>query len=74
MCVAVPLKILRIEGNRAHVASGGAELDVGLDLVDDPAVGQYVLVHAGYAIQCIDENEALETLAVLNKVVESWPK
>jgi hydrogenase expression/formation protein HypC len=71
MCLAVPGKVLTIEGNIATVDFGGGAIrKVDITLVD-VEVGQYVLVHTGYAIQVMDENEAQETLNLWREVLES---
>ena len=68
MCLAVPLEVITIAGDMARVRSAGVELDVALDLVDEIAVGDYVIVHAGYAIQRLTAEEAAETLAILERI------
>ena len=70
MCLAVPMQIVKINDNIAVVNSGGLELKVALDLLEDVSEGDYVIVHAGYAIQSLSENEALETLAILQRILE----
>ncbi|MCY1721112.1 HypC/HybG/HupF family hydrogenase formation chaperone [Prolixibacteraceae bacterium Z1-6] len=70
MCLSVPAKILSINGDRARVSLGGAEYNAALNLVDDVIVGDYVLLHSGFAIQKIDEEEAMETMRLLNEVLE----
>jgi len=67
MCVAVPAKIVAIEGTRATVVVGGARLHARLDLVPEARVGDYVLVHAGFALQVMNAEEAEETLALLQE-------
>ncbi|MFH1943156.1 MAG: HypC/HybG/HupF family hydrogenase formation chaperone [bacterium] len=64
MCLAVPMKILKIEGEKGIVEIGGIQREVGLQLLKDVKVDDYVIVHAGFAIQKLDEEEALETLAL----------
>lgn len=60
MCLAVPMKVIKIDGESALVEMGGAQKTIGLDIVDPkPDIGDYVIVHAGFAINVIDENEAL---------------
>jgi hydrogenase expression/formation protein HypC len=68
MCWAVPAKIDRIDGSVGAVELDGTIRQVGLQLIDDPRVGDYVLVHAGFAIQKLNEEEAAETIRVLNEV------
>ncbi|MEE4312512.1 MAG: HypC/HybG/HupF family hydrogenase formation chaperone [candidate division KSB1 bacterium] len=59
MCLAVPMKIVEINGNTAKVEMSGTHRSVGLDIMDPrPNVGDYVIVHAGFAINTIDEKEA----------------
>jgi hydrogenase expression/formation protein HypC len=62
MCLAIPAKVMSLDGDKARVDFGENVLrEVNVSLVD-AKVGDYVLVHAGYAIQMIEEKEALETL------------
>jgi len=70
MCLSIPAKILSINGSKARVSLGGAEYNAALNLVDDVKVGDYVLLHSGFAIQVIDEKEAMETMQLLNEVIE----
>jgi len=59
MCLAVPMKVIEIEDNTAKVEVSGTQRTVGLDIIDPPPkVGEYVIVHAGFAINTIDEVEA----------------
>lgn len=68
MCLAIPMKIVRIEGNEATADLKGAVRRVRLDLVENAEVGNYVLVHAGFAISLLEEEEALQTLEYLAEV------
>jgi len=70
MCLSVPAKILSISGEKARVSLGGAECNAALNLVEDIKVGDYILLHSGFAIQKIDEKEALETIQLLNEVIQ----
>jgi hydrogenase expression/formation protein HypC len=64
MCLAIPAKVMTLNGDKANVDFGqGVLRDVNVTLVN-VKVGQYVLVHAGYAIQVLEEEEALETLSL----------
>ena len=67
MCLSVPAEVLEIDGERAKVSVGGAIYFAGLHLIDDVQVGEYVLLHSGYAIQKIDQQEAKETLELLRE-------
>ena len=71
MCLAMPMEVVRIEGARGLVRSAGIELEVGLELVQDVAPGDYVIVHAGYAISALPADEARETLAIFAQLEES---
>ena len=66
MCLAIPAQIITIDNNSgmATVSVDKVKVEVSLALVDDINVGDYVLVHVGYALNKIDEDEALKTLAL----------
>ncbi len=69
MCVAVPSKIVTINGMMATIDVGGAKKDVSLMLLPEEAeVGEYVLVHAGFAIQKLDPDAGLETLKLFEEM------
>jgi hydrogenase expression/formation protein HypC len=69
MCLAIPAKIMDLSGEKAHVDFGqGVLREVNVSLVE-AKVGDYVLVHAGYAIQLIEEKEAQETLSLWNDIL-----
>ncbi len=78
MCLAIPGKIVSIEENSspkiAKVSFGGALRDICIDWVPDVKPGEYVLVHVGFALNKIDEEEANETLKLLNDIEESYNK
>lgn len=69
MCLSVPAEVLEIEGNRAKVSVGGATYFAGLHLVEDVHIGDYILLHSGYAIQKLDREEAEITLELLREAV-----
>jgi len=72
MCLAVPMKVLQIEENVARVEVGGVKRDVRLDVIDKhPDIGDYVIVHAGFAIRMIEEEEAKITLAYFKEMLSS---
>ena len=69
MCLAIPARVMTVKGEKAQVDFGeGVLREVNVSLVD-PSVGDYVLVHAGYAIQKMDEKDALETLALWKEIL-----
>lgn len=70
MCLAIPTRIIEIKGTNAVVEFGGVRKEIGLQLVPDAKVGDYVLLHAGFAIQKMDEGEARETLKLLEELIE----
>jgi hydrogenase expression/formation protein HypC len=68
MCLSVPAQVIRIEGQMADVSIGGAVFKAGLHMVEDVKTGDYILLHAGFAIQKISEKEALETIRLLKEI------
>ena len=68
MCLSVPGKVVEIQNKMAKVEFGGVLRDVSMDVCPDVVVGDYVLIHTGFAIQRLDEKEALETLDLLRKM------
>ncbi|MGQ9542774.1 MAG: HypC/HybG/HupF family hydrogenase formation chaperone [Candidatus Bathyarchaeia archaeon] len=69
MCLAIPGKIMRITGDMAEVDFGeGTKRQVNISLVD-AKVGQYVIVHAGFAIEILDEQQATETLRLWDEIL-----
>ncbi len=71
MCLAVPMMVKEVAGPEAVVAQGGTLLRVRTDLLDEVAVDDYVLVHAGFALQRLDQEEAQATLALLKEMAEA---
>ena len=70
MCLAIPSKITKIENNMATIDVDGVQRQASLLLLEDAKVGEYVIVHAGFAIQKIDESAAQETLSLLREAAE----
>lgn len=70
MCLAIPALVSAIDGKRATVELGGTRRDVSLWLTPEAKVGDYVLLHAGYAISIIDCKEAEETLRIFREMAE----
>lgn len=74
MCLAVPMRILKTEGNVGIVEVGGVKRRIFLDLVEGASEGDYVVVHAGYAIHKIDEKEARENLDLIRQYLSKTSK
>ncbi len=68
MCIAYPMKIERIEGTMAKVSVGSIKSSVSIQLIEKPKKGDYVLVHAGIAIEKIDHARAKEILSLLTEL------
>ena len=71
MCLAIPAKVLEIEGDYAKVDFGGIIKKVLVTLLDNIETGQYVIVHAGYAIEVMSEEEGLKTKSLLDEMISS---
>ena len=66
MCLAIPAKVVEItDGDQAIIKLGGVRKDISLALVDDVTIGDYVIVHVGYALTRLDPDEAEKTLALM---------
>jgi hydrogenase expression/formation protein HypC len=72
MCLAVPVKVIQIDSQKAVVELGGLARKASIVLVPDVQVNDYVLLHAGFAIQKLDEKEAEETLSLLAELEKEW--
>lgn len=73
MCLAIPAKVLRVEGDIAEVDFGdGTIREINISLVT-VRVGQYVIVHAGFGIEVLDEDEAEETLELWRELLNQKP-
>jgi len=68
MCLGIPMKLTLVSGSQGKAALEGVSRQVALDLVPEARVGDYVIIHAGYAIQVLDEKSAQETLQLLTEV------
>lgn len=68
MCLAIPAEILSIEGDEASVAVGEVKKTISLALVENVKVGDYVLIHVGYALEKLDPLEAKRTLSMFAEV------
>ena len=70
MCLAIPVKVLRIHGSLAEVELGGNIMDADVSLLEEVKVGDYVIMHAGIAIEKYDEEEAEKTLDLIRQISE----
>ena len=73
MCVAVPLEVVEIRDNIARVRIGNTVKEVYLDLLDDVNKEDFVLVHAGFAIEKLDKEEAEKTLSLFKEIADEIP-
>ncbi len=72
MCLAIPALVKSIDGYQAEVDIDGVTRQVSIQLTPDARIGDYILLHTGYAIHIIDEDEAKETLELLRELSESY--
>lgn len=70
MCLAVPLKLVSVQGRAGVGERDGVRLPVALDLVPEAVLGDFVLVHAGYAIARVDAEAAAATMELLRELTE----
>jgi hydrogenase expression/formation protein HypC len=73
MCIGLPGKITRLNGHLAVVKMNGMTVEAVIDLIDKPRLGDYVIVHAGFAIQRLDKQEARETLNLISQISNDAP-
>ena len=71
MCLGVPAKILETSEGTALVELGGVRREISVMLIDDASVGDWVIVHAGFAIEKLSQEEAEQTLALFREIAES---
>lgn len=74
MCLGIPAKVIKIFGETAKVQLGEAEITISIQLVPNVKEGEYVILHAGFAIQILDENLAKETLKLLTTTLFTKPQ
>ena len=70
MCLAIPGEVIAIDGNEGTVDFGGVSQKVRIDLISDLNIGDYVIVHTGFAIEKMDKEDALETLKLWEELAE----
>lgn len=71
MCLAVPLKLLEIKDNEAVAELNGIKRNIRIDLIKDLHIGDYVLVHAGFAIEKLKEDAAIDTIKAMEELEEA---
>ncbi len=71
MCLAVPVKVLSVNGEEAEVDIGGVNRTISIMLTPEARPGDYVLMHTGYAISTINEEEARQTLELFEQILAS---
>ncbi len=68
MCLAVPVRVKSIQGDEAEVEAGGTTYKASIRLTPKVKVGDFVLLHTGYAISIVDKEEAEQTLALFEQI------
>ena len=68
MCLAIPLKLVEINGNTATGEAMGMRREIRVDFIENPKIGDYVIVHAGFAIERLPEQQAVEDLDAWEEV------
>mgnify|MGYP000193373011 CR=1 FL=1 len=74
MCLGIPMRVIEKKEMTGVVELGGVRHEANLQLVEEVEVGDYLIIHAGFAIQKLDEKEARETIALLNEVFREGTK
>ena len=69
MCLSVPMKVISIQGQKGMAEIGGMRKEVDLRFLSRVDIGDYVIVHAGFALQRLDQEEAQETLSLLREML-----
>ena len=67
MCLAIPLKLIEIDGKNAVGESMGMRRNLRVDFIPEPKIGDYVIVHAGFALERLPEKQALEDIEALRE-------
>ena len=68
MCLAVPMKVVEVNGDEGLVESSGLKRRANFSLIKSPKIGEYVLLHAGFVIERVKEEEAQKTLKALREI------
>ena len=68
MCLSIPAKIVSVNGDSAEVSAGGTLFIADIRMIENPSPGEYILLHAGFAIQKLNEKDAEDTLNLLREM------
>jgi hydrogenase expression/formation protein HypC len=68
MCLAIPMKLIKIKGNKGVVELSGVKKEISLDLLKEVEIGDYLIIHAGFAIEKLNEEEAKKTLTIWEEI------
>jgi hydrogenase expression/formation protein HypC len=68
MCLSIPAEIISIDGSMAKVSIGGTIVNASLQLLENPKVGEFVLLHSGFALERVSAEEAAETMRLLKEM------
>lgn len=71
MCLAIPLRLVEVDGSDAMAEAAGIRRKVRVDFIPEPKAGDYVIVHAGFAIERLSEQQALENLQAIQEVADA---
>ena len=71
MCLAIPMKVVEVRGNKALVGQGGVSREVRIDFLEGVKPGDFLLIHAGIAIERVRPEEAEETLRLIRKIADA---
>jgi hydrogenase expression/formation protein HypC len=74
MCLAIPAKVISVDGTSAQVSIEDVEYRASLLLIDDVKPGDFIMLHAGFAIEKVNPEEAAETLKLLNEIERNSPR
>lgn len=71
MCLAIPLKLIELNGSEAVAEANGVRRSIRVDFIREPKAGDYVIAHAGFAIERMSEAQALENLRAIQEVANA---
>lgn len=71
MCLAIPLRLVELNGNEAVAEANGVRRTIRVDFIREPKVGDYIIAHAGFAIERMNEQQALDNLQAIQEVADA---